>query len=69
MRTTVGDAEYLGHETLLHVRVDGLEASSPVVARLPGLRRFHKGETVRLGLEPNHLHGFGLDGAALDGWN
>ncbi|MFZ1643620.1 MAG: ABC transporter ATP-binding protein [Candidatus Contendobacter sp.] len=68
VRATVSDAEYLGHETLLHVRVDGLDPpGSVLVARLPGIRPFHKGEAVRLGLESARLHGFGPDGAALDG--
>ena len=68
VRTTVSDAEYLGHETLLHVRVDGQDPpGAALVARLSGIRLFHKGETVRLRLEPARLHGFGPDGAALAG--
>ena len=68
LQTTVSDAEYLGHETLLHVRVDGQDPPGAVlVARLSGIRPFHKGETVRLSLEPARLHGFGPDGAALAG--
>ena len=68
MRATVSDAEYLGHETLLHVRVDGQDsAGSVLVARLPGIRPFHKGEAVRLRLDAARLQGFGPDGAALDG--
>jgi ABC-type sugar transport system ATPase subunit len=68
VRTTVSDAEYLGHETLLHVRVDGLDpAGSALVARLPGIRPFHKGEPVRLSLDSARLHGFGSDGVALAG--
>ncbi len=67
--TTVSDAEYLGHETLLHVRVDGLDPpGAALVARLPGIRPFHKGEAVRLSLDAARLHGFGPDGAALDGF-
>jgi len=69
VRTTVSDAEYLGHETLLHVRVDGQDPpGAALVVRLPGIRPFHKGETVRLSLEPARLHGFGPDGAALAGF-
>jgi ABC-type sugar transport system ATPase subunit len=68
VRTTVSDAEYLGHETLLHVRVDGLDPpGAALVARLPGIRPFHKGEPVRLSLDPARLHGFGSDGVALAG--
>jgi multiple sugar transport system ATP-binding protein len=69
LRTTVSDAEYLGHETLLHVRVEGQDPpGSALVARLPGIRPFHKGERARLGLDPARLHGFGPDGAALEGF-
>jgi multiple sugar transport system ATP-binding protein len=69
VRATVSDAEYLGHETLLHVRVAGLDApGSALVVRLPGIRPFHKGEAVRLSLESARLHGFGPDGAALEGF-
>ena len=68
LRTMVSDAEYLGHETLLHVRVDGQDPpGAALVARLSGIRPFHKGETVRLSLEPARLHGFGPGGVALDG--
>ena len=68
VRVTVSDAEYLGHETLLHVRVDGQNPpGAALVARLPGIRAFHKGETVRLRLDSARLHGFGPDGVALEG--
>ena len=68
LRATVSDAEYLGHETLLHVRVDGQPPpGAALVARLPGIRPFHKGETVRLSLDSARLHGFGPDGMTL-GW-
>ena len=67
VQTTVSDAEYLGHETLLHVRVEGLAASEAgLVARLPGIHAFHRGEAVRLHLDPARLHRFGPDGAALE---
>lgn len=70
LRATVSDAEYLGHETLLHVRVDGQDPpGAPLVARLPGIRLFHQGEMVRLNLDPTRLHGFGSDGEALDGFH
>lgn len=67
LRATVQDAEYLGHETLLHLRIDGSTASAPnVVARLTGIRLFHKDEAVRLALSPAHLHLFDSAGVALD---
>ncbi|HRD67090.1 MAG TPA: ABC transporter ATP-binding protein [Candidatus Competibacter sp.] len=66
LRATVADAEYLGHETLLHMRIDGMAASEPtLVARLSGIQLFEKGETVRLSLDSTRLHLFGPDGLAL----
>ena len=67
LRTTVQDAEYLGHETLLYLQIDGLGSSAPVVVmRLSGMRAFHKGEALRLLLNPAHLHLFDATGLALD---
>jgi ABC-type sugar transport system ATPase subunit len=67
LRTKVQDAEYLGHETLLYLRIDGLAPPAPVVVtRLPGLCVFHKGEMLRLVLSPAHLHLFDAAGLALD---
>ncbi len=66
LRVTVADAEYLGHETLLHLRIDGMAAPAPLlVARLPGIQLFDKGEPVRLSLDSTRLHLFGPDGLAL----
>lgn len=66
LRALVADAEYLGHETLLHVRIEGMTAPAPVlVARLPGIRPFVKGEPVWLRLELNQLHLFNVEGLAL----
>ena len=60
------DAEYLGHETLLHVRIDGMIAPAPVlVARLAGIRPFDKGQPVRLVMDASRLHLFGTDGLTL----
>jgi ABC-type sugar transport system ATPase subunit len=67
LRAMVHDAEYLGHETLLYLRIDGIALTAPImVARLPGIRIFHKGETVRLSLNTAHLHLFDTAGLALD---
>lgn len=66
VRATVADAEYLGHETLLHARIDGMAAPAPVlVARLAGIRPFDKGQAVRLSVDVNRLHLFGADGLTL----
>ena len=67
LRAMVQDAEYLGHETLLYLRIDGLALPAPVVVmRLPGIRIFHKGDMLRLFLSPAHLHLFDAAGLALD---
>lgn len=67
LRATVVDAEYLGHETLLHVRIDGMTAPAPtLIARLSGIQLFEKGKTIRLSLDSTRLHLFGPDGLALD---
>ena len=66
LSATVVDAEYLGHETLLHVRIDGMTAPAPVlVARLAGIRPSDKGQPVRLVMEAARLHLFGADGLTL----
>lgn len=62
----VVDAEYLGHETLLHVHIEGMERPAPtLIARLAGIRPFSKGQVVRLVLEAVRLHLFGADGLTL----
>ena len=62
VRATVVDAEYLGHETLLHARIDGMAAPAPVlVVRLAGIRPFDKGQAVGLSVDANRLHLFGAD--------
>ena len=67
LRATVVDAEYLGHETLLHVRIDGMTAPAPtLIARLSGIQLFEKGKTVRLSWDSTRLHLFGPDGLTLD---
>ena len=66
LRATVADAEYLGHETLLHLRVDGMATPAPIlVARLSGIQLFDKSAAVRLALDSTRLHLFGPDGLAL----
>ena len=64
-RATVHDAEYLGHETLLYLRLAGMADPNPIlVARLPGIRSFHKGDAVKLRLDCDRLHLFGPDGGS-----
>ena len=74
LRATVHDAEYLGHETLLYARLDGLEpahsahsgqTAPPLVARLAGLRPFHRGDPLQLMADDAQWHLFEADGRAL----
>ncbi|HNW78823.1 MAG TPA: ABC transporter ATP-binding protein [Candidatus Competibacteraceae bacterium] len=66
LRATVHDAEYLGHETLLYARLDGLDpAVPPLVARLAGLRPFHRGDPLYLMADAAQWHLFETDGRAL----
>jgi multiple sugar transport system ATP-binding protein len=66
LAATVSDAEYLGHETLLHVRLAGLDnAGSLLTARLPGLQMIHRGDAVRLTSDAAQWHWFDQNGANL----
>jgi ABC-type sugar transport system ATPase subunit len=66
LAATVSDAEYLGHETLLHVRLAGLETENPLLtARLPGLQMIHRGDSVRLIPDAAQWHWFDQNGANL----
>lgn len=67
LAAVVCDAEYLGHETLLHLHLAG--AALPpckVTARLSGIRIFQRGEAVRLLVHTMRLHLFDSSGLALD---
>ena len=67
LQAVVHDAEYLGHETLLYLRLEGSPLTAPILAaRLSGIRIFHKGEAVRVALNANYLHLFDTAGVALD---
>jgi len=60
--------EYLGHETLLHWRPTGAgsrECDGLLVARLPGMHRFQKGEPVTLTVAASDIALFSQDGRAL----
>ena len=59
---TVQHVEYLGHETLVHVRV---AEDLRLVARVPGMRSFTPDTRVGLRIDPARLHHFGADGQAL----
>ena len=61
---TVAHVENLGHETLVHVRVDG--DGVRLVARVAGMPAFRVGETVNVALDPTRVYLFAADGASLD---
>jgi multiple sugar transport system ATP-binding protein len=56
------NAEYLGHETLLHVQLAGAGALPPAenawIVRLPGMHHGSRGETVRLAVEAGQVYLF-----------
>jgi len=66
--TTVVDVEYLGHETLVKVRprpTGAGPAMTAIVARLPGMRRFDRGDGLRVQFATDRLYLFAADGGAL----
>jgi len=59
----VSIVEALGETTLLYFTPRGGE--DPVIAKLPGIHRYERGQGVRLGAEPSKLHLFDKDGRSL----
>ncbi|MCG9627041.1 sn-glycerol-3-phosphate ABC transporter ATP-binding protein UgpC [Vibrio mediterranei] len=55
--------ESLGEVTLLHINVEGHDET--VVAKLPGILDFHKGETIHLKAQPEKIHLFNEEGISL----
>ncbi len=55
--------EALGETTLLYFTPQG--AADPIVAKLPGIHRFQRGQRVKLGADPAKLHLFGADGRSF----
>ena len=66
LRGRVEHVEWLGHETLAYVAVDGGGEPLRLVARSAGLHGLAKGDPVTLAIDVEALHFFGADGAALD---
>jgi ABC-type sugar transport system ATPase subunit len=60
---TVEHVEWLGHETLAHLRAGG--DATRVVARLPGMHAFQAEEPLALGVDAARIYLFGPDGRAL----
>ncbi len=63
LRLTVAHVEWLGHETLAHLRAGDDDAT--VVARLPGMHALTAGEPITLAADPAHIYLFTADGHAL----
>ncbi|MFN8626674.1 MAG: sn-glycerol-3-phosphate ABC transporter ATP-binding protein UgpC [Candidatus Binatia bacterium] len=67
VQTTVDYLEYLGHETLAHVRVGTADANSALrlVARVPGMLGLAAGVALPLTIDPARVHLFDPAGRAL----
>jgi len=63
LRGTVEHVEWLGHETLVHVRV-GEDAH--LVARLTGMHEFRPGQPAALTTDPASMHFFADDGRRIE---
>jgi ABC-type sugar transport system ATPase subunit len=63
VRATVEHVEELGHESLAHLRVDGV--ASEVVARLPGMPDVEVGQQVGLTVDPSHVRVFDAQGTLV----
>jgi ABC-type sugar transport system ATPase subunit len=68
LETTVEHVEYLGHETLAHVRIADAASDGGVrlIARLQGMHALAKGDVTRLRVHGDHVHLFATDGRSLD---
>ena len=64
VRAVVEHVEYLGHEALAHVSIDG---GIRLVARVDGMPALRRGQTVSVGIDPDAVHLFAEDGRALGG--
>lgn len=67
IRVTVEHVEYLGHETLAHVRVGEATDARAIrfIARLQGMRALDKGDLLRLQIAQDGLYFFDEDGMAV----
>jgi len=59
----VAIVEALGETTLLYFTPKG--GADPIIAKLPGIHRFERGQTVRLGADPSKLHLFDAQGQSF----
>jgi multiple sugar transport system ATP-binding protein len=69
LQAVVEHVEYLGHETLVHVRLgqERAEGETRLVVRLSGMHQLVKEDTVRLHVAAASVHLFGEHGEALGG--
>jgi ABC-type sugar transport system ATPase subunit len=63
LRLTVEHVEWLGHETLAHLRAG--DGDGRVVARLPGMHTFTAGQPITLAVDPERVYLFDSEGQAL----
>ena len=63
LRLTVEHVEWLGHETLAHLRAVGDDGR--VVARLPGMHALATGQPIALAVDPERIYVFDITGHAL----
>jgi multiple sugar transport system ATP-binding protein len=68
LAAVVEHVENLGHESLVHLRLTGEEkpGESLLIARLGGMWQAAKGEQLQVEIDPNRIHLFGEDGAAIE---
>src|SRR5438067_889423 len=66
MRATVEHIEYLGHETLAHVSVEG-DVGVRLIVRFEGMSGFTKGQLVNLRVDASAVHLFDQTGRSLAG--
>ncbi|MFN3292130.1 MAG: ABC transporter ATP-binding protein [Gemmobacter sp.] len=64
MAAKVALVEALGAESVIHA---GLDGGAPLLAVLPGQPGLVRGDTVRLGFDPAHLHWFDAQGLRIGG--
>ncbi len=67
LRVIVEHVEYLGHETLAHVRVGAADGPNAVrlITRLQGMHEFNRGAAIGVQLDADRLYLFEPAGAAL----
>jgi ABC-type sugar transport system ATPase subunit len=65
LAATVEQLEPLGHETLVHVRIEGAGEALRWIVREPGMPRRRAGEAVAVHVAAGAVHLFAADGRAL----